>query len=146
MKVLVADDTLVNRQVLQFQLRKDGHSVVFAEDGKQAVSQFEKEQPDLILMDLMMPEMDGKEATFLIKQQSSTRFVPVIFLTAVTDEEGLAECLASGGTMFSRNRIARPFYGRSSRPGVAYRNSTRVSLNRSRNLKRTVTARFMNSM
>jgi CheY-like chemotaxis protein/anti-sigma regulatory factor (Ser/Thr protein kinase) len=97
MKILVADDTDVNRQILQFQLRKDGHHVVFAMDGKQAVSQFEKEQPDLILMDLMMPEMDGKEATSLIKKQSGSRFVPVIFLTAMTDEKGLAECLAAGG-------------------------------------------------
>ena len=97
MKDLVAYDTVVNRQILQTLLRKDGHSVVLAEDGKQAVAQFEKEQPDLIIMDLMMPEMDGKEATLLIKQRSGTRFVPVIFLTAVTDEKGLTECLASGG-------------------------------------------------
>jgi CheY-like chemotaxis protein len=93
MKILVADDTDVNRQILQMQLCKDGHSVVLVADGKQAVNQFEKEQPDLILMDLMMPEMDGKEATSLIKQQSHSRFVPVIFLTAMTDERGLAECL-----------------------------------------------------
>ncbi len=97
MKVLVADDTYVNRQILQTLLRKDGHSVVLAENGKQAVAQFETEQPDLIIMDLMMPEMDGKEATSLIKQRSGARFVPVIFLTAVTDEKGLTECLASGG-------------------------------------------------
>jgi CheY-like chemotaxis protein len=97
MKVLVADDTVVNRQILQTLLRKDGHSVVLAENGKQAVAQFETEQPDLIIMDLMMPEMDGKEATSLIKQRSGARFVPVIFLTAVTDEKGLTECLASGG-------------------------------------------------
>ncbi|MCW5793855.1 MAG: fused response regulator/phosphatase [Nitrospira sp.] len=97
MKILVADDTDVNRQILQMQLCKDGHSVVLVADGKQAVNQFEKEQPDLILMDLMMPEMDGKEATSLIKQQSHSRFVPVIFLTAMTDERGLAECLAAGG-------------------------------------------------
>lgn len=97
MKVLVADDTPVNRQVLQTMLRKDGHNVVLAEDGKQAVAQFEQEQPDLIIMDLMMPEMDGKEATSLIKQRSGARFVPIIFLTAVTDQKGLTECLDSGG-------------------------------------------------
>lgn len=53
--------------------------MVLAEDGKQAVAQFEQEQPDLIIMDLMMPEMDGKEATSLIKQRSGARFVPIIF-------------------------------------------------------------------
>ncbi|MBX3347081.1 MAG: SpoIIE family protein phosphatase, partial [Nitrospira sp.] len=87
----------MNRQILQVLLRKDGHSVVLAENGKQAVAQFEKEQPELVIMDLMMPEMDGKEATSLIKQRAGARFVPVIFLTAVTDEKGLTECLASGG-------------------------------------------------
>ncbi len=97
MKVLVADDTVVNRQILQVLLRKDGHSVVLAENGKQAVALFEKEQPELVIMDLMMPEMDGKEATSLIKQRTGARFVPIIFLTAVTDETGLTECLASGG-------------------------------------------------
>jgi CheY-like chemotaxis protein len=53
--------------------------VVLAEDGKQAVALFEQEQPDLVIMDLMMPEMDGYQATKLIKQQTGSRFVPVIF-------------------------------------------------------------------
>ncbi len=100
MKILVADDTKVNRLILEAMLGKDGHTVVLAEDGKQAVALFEREHPDLVIMDLMMPEMDGYQATELIKQRTGSRFVPVMFLTAVTDEEGLAKCITQGGDDF----------------------------------------------
>ncbi len=100
MKILVADDTIVNRRILEAMLGKDGHTVVLAEDGKQAVALFEQEQPDLIIMDIMMPEMDGYQATKLIKQRTGSRFVPVMFLTAVTDGKDLAACITQGGDDF----------------------------------------------
>ena len=63
LKVLVADDTAANRNMMDAFLRKLGFSCVTARDGREAVQVFEHEQPDLVLMDLMMPVMDGFEAS-----------------------------------------------------------------------------------
>lgn len=99
-KVLVADDDIPNRLILQAILEKQGYSVLLADDGLQAVEVFQREQPDLVLMDIKMPQMDGYEATRKIKAISGDTFVPVIFLTATTDSEGLAKCVESGGDDF----------------------------------------------
>ncbi len=98
--ILVADDDLPNRFVLQAILDKQGFNVLQADDGLQAVELFEREKPDLVLMDIKMPNMDGYEATRAIKDSSSDTFVPVIFLTATSDNEGLAKCVESGGDDF----------------------------------------------
>lgn len=98
--ILVADDDRTNRMVLSAMLQKDGHTVLVAEDGQAAVDIFETKQPDMVLMDVMMPDMDGYEATRRIKALANDRFVPVIFLTAMTDEQALAECVACGGDDF----------------------------------------------
>ena len=99
-KVLVADDDIPNRLILQAILEKQGYKVLLADDGLQAVEVFRREQPDLVLMDINMPQMDGYEATQEIKSISGEAFVPVIFLTATTDSEGLAKCVESGGDDF----------------------------------------------
>jgi serine phosphatase RsbU (regulator of sigma subunit)/anti-sigma regulatory factor (Ser/Thr protein kinase) len=98
--ILVADDDLPNRFVLQAILDKQGFNVLQADDGLQAVEIFEREKPDLVLMDIKMPNMDGYEATRIIKDKSGESFVPVIFLTATSDDEGLAKCVESGGDDF----------------------------------------------
>ncbi len=98
--VLVADDDIPNRFVLQAILDKQGFNVLLADDGLQAVEIFEREKPDLVLMDIRMPNMDGYEATQIIKAKSGEMFVPIIFLTATSDSEGLAKCVESGGDDF----------------------------------------------
>lgn len=100
LKVLVADDDIPNRLILQAILEQQGYQVLLADDGQQAVDIFRSEQPDLVLMDIKMPKLDGYEATQEIKSISGDTFVPVIFLTATTDSEGLAKCVASGGDDF----------------------------------------------
>lgn len=100
MKTLVVDDTVANRQLLSWILEELGHDVVEAGNGEEAVNAFEKESPDLILLDVMMPIMDGYEAAKRIKSQSQGKYVPIIFLTAITDQEGLSNCLAAGGDDF----------------------------------------------
>lgn len=94
---LIADDELSNRVILKSLLKKLGYAVIQAEDGAQAVKLFEEEHPALVLMDIMMPVMDGYEATVRIKQLAGSRFVPIIFLTAITDEAALARCIDVGG-------------------------------------------------
>jgi len=100
MKILIVDDEQANRLILQAMLNKGGYDIVQASNGIEAVEIFEKECPDLVLMDVMMPVMDGYEATRLIKEKSVNNFVPVIFLTAITDESALVKCVAVGGDDF----------------------------------------------
>ena len=105
LKILVVDDEVTNRMVLNAMLKRDGFTVLMAENGKEAVSIVEKETPDLVLMDVMMPVMDGYEATRIIKSSIGERFLPVFFLTAMTDEKALAKCIESGGDDF----LTKPF-------------------------------------
>ncbi len=105
--VLVVDDQSVNRIVLKTMLEKEGFRVLLACDGQEAVDAYRRERPDLVLMDVMMPVMDGYEATRQIKALADGSFVPVIFLTAVTDEHALAECVACGGDDFLTKPYSR---------------------------------------
>ena len=97
LKVLVVDDTATNRQILQVFLRKLGLRVEVAADGAEAVERFKSGAPDLVLMDVMMPVMDGFEATRRIKQLCGDRWVPVVFLSALDKEENLVTGLDAGG-------------------------------------------------
>jgi len=97
LKVLVVDDTATNRQILQVFLRKLGLRVDVAADGAEAVERFKSGAPDLVLMDVMMPVMDGFEATRRIKQLCGDRWVPVVFLSALDKEENLVTGLDAGG-------------------------------------------------
>ncbi len=96
-KILVVDDTATNRQILAAFLKKLGFVIIMAEDGAQAVEKFTAENPDIVLMDVMMPVMDGYEATRRIKAMSGERWVPVIFLSALDKEENLVAGLDAGG-------------------------------------------------
>jgi len=97
---LVVDDDAVNRMILEGMLSDSGYDVITAENGQQAIQQYVDHQPDVILMDIMMPVMDGYQATQQIKTLAGERFVPIIFLTAVTDEDELARCVRVGGDDF----------------------------------------------
>jgi CheY-like chemotaxis protein/anti-sigma regulatory factor (Ser/Thr protein kinase) len=100
MKTLVVDDTLANRQLLSWLLEDLGHEVIEAEDGREAIAAYHERDPDLVLMDVMMPIMDGYEAARAIKEHTHNKYVPIIFLTAITDQEGLTKCLEAGGDDF----------------------------------------------
>jgi len=103
--VLVADDDATNRLLLEAILRQEGYGVIHAENGREAVESFSRERPDLVLMDVRMPEMDGYEATQKIKAMSGDTFVPVIFLTANSDIDSMVRSIESGGDDF----LAKPY-------------------------------------
>jgi CheY-like chemotaxis protein len=81
-KVLLVEDNEMNRDMLSRRLTRRGFQVVFAVDGKQGVDLARSEKPDIILMDMSLPVMDGWEATRRVKADDATRSVPVIGLTA----------------------------------------------------------------
>ncbi len=97
LRVLVVDDTATNRQVLSVFLRRLGHHVDLVEDGAQAVARFAADSYDLVIMDVMMPVMDGYEATRRIKAMCADRWVPVVFLSALDSDESLVAGLEAGG-------------------------------------------------
>ena len=99
-KALIVDDEKTNRLILRSLLNKQGFETIEAVNGREAIDLFHSESPDIIFMDVMMPLIDGYEATRQIKAASTNRFVPVIFLTAMTDEEALAQCIEAGGDDF----------------------------------------------
>jgi two-component system, cell cycle response regulator DivK len=81
-KVLLVEDDEMNRDMLSRRLIRRGFEVVFAIDGQQGVDAARREKPDIILMDMSLPVMDGWEATRCVKSDDATRGVPVIALTA----------------------------------------------------------------
>ncbi|WP_197486129.1 response regulator, partial [Oleiphilus sp. HI0061] len=97
MNVLIVDDHESNRILVRYLLESEGHDCIEAENGQIAVEQFDEHQPDFVLMDIVMPVMDGYEAASLIKKRAGDTHVPIIFLTAKHDEKSLLACLESGG-------------------------------------------------
>jgi putative two-component system response regulator len=95
-KVLLVDDNTANLQVLRENLDGLGYKLLIAKNGKSALEIVRKANPDLILLDIMMPEMDGYEACRRLKSAEATRHIPVIFLTAMADAEDEAKGLALG--------------------------------------------------
>jgi CheY-like chemotaxis protein len=81
-KVLLVEDNEMNRDMLSRRLIRKGYEVVMATDGEQAVAMAASERPDLILMDMSLPAIDGWEATRRVKSAEATKQIPIIALTA----------------------------------------------------------------
>ena len=96
--ILVVDDYQDNRTLLSAWLRAKGFKVVEAEDGKEGVLQANRSHPDLILMDLAMPELDGVEATRQIRERRAFSHTPIFAITAFGTYEVKQDALAAGCT------------------------------------------------
>jgi two-component system alkaline phosphatase synthesis response regulator PhoP len=81
-KILVVDDEIYIVHILDFSLGMEGYEVLTASDGEQALETAQREQPDLIVLDIMMPKLDGYETCKLLKADDRTRQIPVILLSA----------------------------------------------------------------
>lgn len=103
--ILIVDDTPKNIQVLGKTLHDIGYNVSIATSGSQALDSVKKEKPDLILLDIQMPEMDGFEVCKILKRNSDTKGIPIIFLTAVTDSDKIVEGFELGAVDY----ITKPF-------------------------------------
>lgn len=102
MKILVADDIPDNRLLLDKLLTRMQHQVILAEDGKQAAELFASAKPDLILMDIMMPEMSGLEAIRAIRARSSEIWVPIFIVSALSSDQDVLDGLAAGADDYLR--------------------------------------------
>ncbi len=101
-KVLVADDQKSNRHILEVFLRREGHTVIVAGDGAQAVALHRQERPDLVLMDVMMPVMDGLEAARLINAESGEIHTPILFLSMLNDRQTMLDGLELADDFISK--------------------------------------------
>ncbi len=95
MNLLIVDDNPANRTLVAKILAKN-HTFFFAEDGKQAIATVFREEPDLVLMDVLMPNMDGITATQKIREQYTKKWLPIILLSALHDEDKIIEGLNAG--------------------------------------------------
>jgi len=96
-KILAVDDNIVNIKVLSQYLVKQNYEVITAESGEEAIEKFKSESPDIILMDIMMEDMNGLEATANIKALAGDKWIPVIFMSALASEEDKIKGLDIGG-------------------------------------------------
>ena len=100
-KILIVDDIASNRILLRKILATvNNYQIIEASNGKEAITKYTEENPDLILMDINMPEMDGYQSASAIKAEMGEEYIPIIFVTALNDETSLSNALASGGDDF----------------------------------------------
>ncbi|MEE8114163.1 MAG: response regulator [Nitrososphaerales archaeon] len=104
-KALIVEDHPDMVEILTLQLERLGFAVVSASNGKAGVEKAIKEKPNLILMDIMMSVMDGREATRIIRSKKNTKNIPILATTAMTEKSQLRECIEAG----CNDYLVKPF-------------------------------------
>lgn len=104
-RILVAEDEQDIQELIEFTLRYGGYDVLNASNGKEALEITQKEQPDLVLMDIRMPVMSGLEACKFIKSNPKTEKIPIVFLTAKGQKSEISEGLEAGAIDY----LLKPF-------------------------------------
>ncbi len=107
-KILIIDDEAVNIQIMNQSLEDEYEELLFATSGEDGLAAAAEDIPDLILLDIMMPEMDGYEVCQKLKANPKTREIPVIFVTAMTDEKDEAKGFACGAIDYITKPISQP--------------------------------------
>ena len=107
-KILIVEDNEMNRDMLSRRLGRKGFDIVMAEDGAQGVDMANSESPDLILMDMSLPVLDGWEATKKIKSAESTGSIPIIALTAHAMDSDREKALAAGCDDYDTKPVELP--------------------------------------
>jgi len=104
-KILVVDDEERVREMLRFRLRLFGYEVLLASDGREALVAAREEKPDLVLLDVMMPEVDGFQVCSRLKQDEATKDIPVVMLTAKAEAKDVARAFESGASDY----VVKPY-------------------------------------
>ncbi len=103
--ILITDDEQINIKILNKILVANGHTIIVALNGEECIEKAKKRLPDLILLDIMMPFMDGIEACKILKNDPVTRNIPIIFVTADTSSSVLKKAFEAGGTDYVRKPV-----------------------------------------
>ena len=104
-KILIVEDNQENMDLLVYFLRPQGYEIVGVNDGLSAVHKVEEDPPDIILLDIMLPKMDGYEVCGKLKNDPETKFIPIIMLTALKELKDKVRALEVGADDF----ISKPF-------------------------------------
>jgi CheY-like chemotaxis protein len=104
-RILVADDEIYILHILEFSLNLEGYEVICATSGPDALAKIAKERPDLVVLDVLMPQMDGHEVCRRLKADERTRDIPIIFLSARDTQTDLDIGLRLGAEAY----ITKPF-------------------------------------
>jgi CheY-like chemotaxis protein/class 3 adenylate cyclase len=104
-RILVVDDERINRMLLERALRQEGYDVATAGDGRQALEMLGTQPFDVVLLDILMPELDGYETLAQIKGDSALRHIPVIMISAVDEMDSVVRCIEMGATDY----LPKPF-------------------------------------
>ena len=107
-KILLVEDNEMNRDMLSRRLIKKGYDLVMAMDGEQAIEMARSESPDLILMDISLPGLDGWEATRRLKAMPETQAIPIIALTAHAMAGDREKCLEAGCNDYDTKPVEFP--------------------------------------
>ena len=99
-KIVVADDDRMFRKAAETTLRRQGYAVVTASDGEEALQLIRSERPDIIVLDLIMPKLQGFDVLQVLKQDSVTAAIPVIVLSSLTQEQDKQEALDLGAVAY----------------------------------------------
>ncbi len=95
-KILIVEDIPGLIHILELEVQRLGYETILANNGQEAVEMALAQLPNLIMMDIMMPEMDGLEAARLIRENPKTRSIPIIAVTALSSRKDKEKCLESG--------------------------------------------------
>lgn len=98
--ILVIDDEMVMRSLVSIAMQRNGYTVVEAENPYKALAYLEKDTPDLIIMDMMMPGMSGVELCRRIRERAATAMTPIIVFSAKDEKRQIREALAAGATRY----------------------------------------------
>lgn len=100
--ILIMDDDLAMQTVLEIALREAGYQVILANDGQEGIDKIRKLKPNLVVSDIMMPQMDGVEAFHLIKEELQDDGIPIFIMTALNRKPWFADMEADGAVILQK--------------------------------------------
>lgn len=106
-RILIVDDEELNLKIIAGMLRGQDYDLETAKDGPEALEKVKQFTPDMIFLDIMMPEIDGIEMCKILRQEPMTRHIPIVLITAISDSTLRSRCLDSGASAYVTKPVSR---------------------------------------